>query len=210
MRAVSVGLDPVVGVAGFIRPGDHVDVIATFTIGEGTVTKTILQDVELLATGTQASVRESGRGGNDTAKSSDQPNATLLVLPTQAERLVLADEKGKIRLSLRRADDKAFAKTIGATGRAVIGPVPPDAPENRELAAKLFQPLTRQPDMNSILDKFRHSAVPPRPVYTPQIRTVQAIKPATSKPVATSAKPMPEKHIQIIRGTKVEDVVVPE
>ncbi|HAH87142.1 MAG TPA: Flp pilus assembly protein CpaB [Armatimonadetes bacterium] len=203
MRAISVGLDPVVGVAGFIRPGDHVDVIATFTIGQGTITKTILQDVELLATGTQATARQSGNTGDDTAKSNNQPNATLLVLPTQAERLILADEKGKIRLALRRADDKAFAKTPGVTGRAVIGPVPPDAPESQELFSRMFQPVASQPDINSLLAKFRQSIATRAPVYPKPTPVVQ-------KPVEAVKVPVTEKHIQIIRGTKVEDVVVPE
>jgi pilus assembly protein CpaB len=208
MRAVSVGLDPVVGVAGFIRPGDHVDVIATFAIGQGTVTKTILQDVELLATGTQASAGQAANTGDDTATASDQPNATLLVLPTQAERLVLADEKGKIRLALRRADDKAFAKTRGVTGRAVIGPVPPDAPEDQRMA-RMFQPVTRQPDMTSLLARFRQSVASPVPVYPRQVAPVA--RPAAQNAGAAAGKKQAQaKHIQIIRGTSVEDVVVPE
>ncbi len=212
MRAVSVGLDPVVGVAGFIRPGDHVDVIATFTIAEGTVTKTVLQDVELLATGTQASAGHTANTGANTAKSSDQPNATLLVLPTQAERLILADEKGKIRLALRRADDKTVAKTRGVTGRAVIGPVPPDAPQDRQFA-RMFQPVPRQPDMNALLARFRQSVASREPVAYPRpVRVAPVIKPAPRNAGPTTAKKpaAQERHIQIIRGTKVEDAVVTE
>jgi Flp pilus assembly protein CpaB len=203
-------LDPVVGVAGFIRPGDHVDVIATFTIEEGTVTKTILQDVELLATGAHASANQSANTGDNTARSSDQPNATLLVLPTQAERLILADEKGKIRLALRRADDKAVAKTRGVTGRAVIGPVPPDAPQNRQIA-RMFQPVPRQPDMNALLIRFRQSVASREPVYPRPVRVAPVINPAPQNAGPTAAKkPEQERHIQIIRGTKVEDAVVAE
>lgn len=51
MRAVAVALDPIIGVAGFLKPGDRVDVVATFTVDDMKVTRTVLQDVTLLAIG---------------------------------------------------------------------------------------------------------------------------------------------------------------
>ena len=105
MRAVTVAIDPVAGVAGFLKAGDRVDVIATFEIGEAAMTRTILQNVELLALGTIAAPVEQKPAkegeGEVEAKPEEQPNATLAVDPEQAQKLVLSEARGKLRLALR-------------------------------------------------------------------------------------------------------------
>jgi len=107
MRAVTVAIDPVVGVAGFLEPGDRVDVIATFEIGEVMVTRTVLQNIKLLALGTTATAAKpkrppaEGEEAEVEAAREEQPNATLAVDPEQAQKLILSDMRGKLRLALR-------------------------------------------------------------------------------------------------------------
>src|ERR1017187_9554254 len=102
MRAVSVGVDDVVAVAGFVTPGTIVDVLATGTVVEGngeSITRTILEHAKVLAVGQQLTT-ENG-------KPQSAPVVTLLVNPADGEKLTLAASTGKIHLALRNAIDAA-------------------------------------------------------------------------------------------------------
>ena len=184
MRAVTVALDPIIGVGGFLKPGDHVDVVATFNVNNGTVTKTVLQNVLLLAAGAEIVAAEGKKGD----KPVTQPNATLAVMPTDAEKLILAESKGKLRLTLRRPDDVSFVATRGVTGRSLIGSVPPDAPQQQTAA---YNPYPNQPA---------------RPAAT---TTIAPFIPAVSSTGGGLELPK-EKTVMVIRGTKVEEAVVQE
>jgi len=100
MRAVTVGVNVVSGVGGFILPKTRVDVLVTVTMGDRS-TKTILQNVEVLA------VDQTYNQDSDdpvTVKS-----VTLLVTPEEAEQLSLAANEGVLQLSLRSgADDELY------------------------------------------------------------------------------------------------------
>ena len=94
MRAVSVGVDDVVAVAGFVTPGTAVDVLVTGTVaGLGRGTRTLLEHTRVLAVGQQLQT-ESG-------KPQSAPVVTLLVTPEDGEKLTLAAADGKIHLALR-------------------------------------------------------------------------------------------------------------
>ncbi len=188
MRAVTVAVDPIIGVAGFLKPGDHVDVVATFNVNKGTVTKTVLQDVELLATGSQVVEEEIDPSTGKPAKPKAQPNATLAVTPTEAEKLILAESKGKLRLTLRSAGDTAFVASKGVTSRALLGVVPPDVPEK---AAGAGGATTR-------------TASAPQPLIREPAPAPWAMRPL----IPGSAGPGTGKRVQIVRGTKVEDALV--
>jgi pilus assembly protein CpaB len=98
MRAVTVRVDDVVGVAGFLMPGNHVDVVAAHMENQRAQTRTVLHDLNVLAVDQTASTDK------------DQPvvvrAVTLEVTPQQAEVLVKAREEGKIQLTLRNPLDK--------------------------------------------------------------------------------------------------------
>ncbi len=102
MRALSVRVDDVVGVAGFVVPGTMVDVLATGdaggTNGGDVLTRTILEDVRVLAAGQQTTQDKDG-------KPQTVAVVTLLVDPDQADRLTLASNEGKLRLALRNTID---------------------------------------------------------------------------------------------------------
>jgi pilus assembly protein CpaB len=104
MRALSVAVNDVVGVAGFVTPGTMVDVLVTGKVGGGThgsedtITRTILENVRVLAAGQKI---EQDREG----KPQTVPVITLLVSPEDAGRLAMASTEGKIQLALRNTVD---------------------------------------------------------------------------------------------------------
>ena len=116
MRAVSVRVDEVIGVAGFILPGTRVDVMLTLPPKldrKETVTQMILQNMRVLAAG--QIVQQDAQG-----KPIMVSVLTLMVTPEEAELLVLAANDGKIQLALRNTLDDADVRTIGANARRLL------------------------------------------------------------------------------------------
>jgi pilus assembly protein CpaB len=111
-RAMAVKVDDVVGVAGFINPGNHVDVLVTIQQSSQQAppeTKTVLQNVLVLATGADL----DRKGKED--KPSSVKVITLEVTPEEGEKLALAATEGKIVLALRNQLNEAAVLTKGAT-----------------------------------------------------------------------------------------------
>lgn len=98
MRAVAVRVNDVVGVAGFLLPGNRVDVVASRKERNQAIATTIVQDVKVLAVDQSTSIDK-----NDPVV---VRAVTLEVTPQQAEALVKADQEGKIQLTLRNPVDK--------------------------------------------------------------------------------------------------------
>ncbi|HMB81400.1 MAG TPA: Flp pilus assembly protein CpaB [Vicinamibacterales bacterium] len=118
LRAVSVRVNEVIGVAGYVLPGTRVDVVATVSpSGQGSdmTSKVILTNVQVLAAGTKID--------RETDKNKPMPVSvvTLLVNPEEAERLTLASTEGKIQLALRNPLDKAIPQTPGVRPSALFG-----------------------------------------------------------------------------------------
>ncbi len=115
-RAITVGVTERTSVGGWVRPNDHVDVIGTIRdpASQELMTVTLLQNVLVLATGGVAGASGSspGEGGRGYA------NLSLLVLPEEAEILVLAQELGSITFVLRNPDELDVEED---RGRATIG-----------------------------------------------------------------------------------------
>jgi pilus assembly protein CpaB len=116
MRAISVRVNDVVGVAGFVLPGMRVDVLVTGhpPKHDDTMTNTILQNILVLSAGTTI---------QSDAKSQPISAAvvTLLVSPPQAETLTLANSEGHIQLVLRNSSDQQVARTPGLQVRELYG-----------------------------------------------------------------------------------------
>ncbi|ABS28147.1 Flp pilus assembly protein CpaB [Anaeromyxobacter sp. Fw109-5] len=114
MRAVAVRVNDVVGVAGFLHPGDAVDVIVTMSPsgggGQAPMSKIILQNVRVLAVG-----KEVERADRAFDKAIPATVATLMVDSEQSEKLALAATKGQILLSLRSGADEEMLATPGIT-----------------------------------------------------------------------------------------------
>jgi pilus assembly protein CpaB len=101
MRGVSVQVNEVISVAGFVLPGSMVDVLVTGSTGgqaNSNITKTILEDIRVLAAGQQI---EQDREG----KPHTVPVITLLVTPEDANKLTMGANEGKIQLALRNTID---------------------------------------------------------------------------------------------------------
>jgi len=98
MRAVTVRVDDVVGVAGFLLPGNHVDVVAARKVNNRATTETVLMNINVLAVDQTTS--------NDKNEPVVVRAVTLEMTPQEAEVLVRAREEGRIQLTLRNpADD---------------------------------------------------------------------------------------------------------
>ncbi|MGA2150303.1 MAG: Flp pilus assembly protein CpaB [Bryobacteraceae bacterium] len=119
MRAVAVRVNEVVGVAGFVIPGMHVDVLISGTSPYadqrlGTQTRTMLQDIEVLSAGQDFKKDNEG-------KPLPVQVVNLLVNPEQAEQLSLASSQTQIQLVLRNPLDKDPAKTPGTAVARLFG-----------------------------------------------------------------------------------------
>lgn len=109
MRAVSVEVDEVVGVAGFVLPGTRVDVLVTVMPGTDrtrTTTRIILQNIRAIAADQRYQQDIEGEPQYVTV-------VTLLVTPVQAEELTLAATEGRIQLALRNTLDSEEVQTPG-------------------------------------------------------------------------------------------------
>ncbi len=118
MRAVTVAVNDVVGVAGFVLPGMRVDVLVTGTPPDarGRMTSTVLQNILVLSAG--ANMQPDAKGS-----AMREANVTLLVTPEQAEIITLAGAEGRIQLVLRNGSDQGIAKPPGRQVAELFGGV---------------------------------------------------------------------------------------
>jgi pilus assembly protein CpaB len=139
MRAVSVRVDEVVGVAGFVLPGTRVDVLVTVVPSSDrmqSITRTILTNIRTLAADQRYQQDIDGEPRYVTV-------VTLLVTPEQAETLTLAATEGRIQLALRNALDSGETVTQGRRiASLVAGPAPPPAPARAPARAAPPRPTT--------------------------------------------------------------------
>jgi pilus assembly protein CpaB len=130
MRAVTVRVNDVTGISGFVLPGMRVDVLVTGRPpnSDGTITATVLQNMVVLSAGT--AIQADARGNAIQAAT-----VTLLATPDQAESLTLANTEGRIQLVLRNGSDQTIEKTAGREVSELYGVravhKKPDAPAPR-------------------------------------------------------------------------------
>jgi pilus assembly protein CpaB len=160
MRAVTVALDAISGVGGFVYPGDRVDVLVTFQQGEVAVTKMILQNVEVLAmneltrrpASQQQGATQVSDQGTTTAEGEGEPetiqvkSATLSVSPDEAQSLLLSAFKGAVHLALRPRESDEVVSLAGQTDWSLMDMEPPSE-EPAEPTAQAQQPPNGWPPM---------------------------------------------------------------
>lgn len=152
-RAVTVAVNEVAGVAGFLTPSDRVDVIVTTPVPgneKENISKIVLENVPILATGQVTDQKEG--------KPVVVPTVTLDLVPDDAEKLVLSASKGSLQLLLRNVSDSSHVESKGATiGKVLYGSELPVK------AAKLRppSPAKREPTKAPVV-----RTPPPRPSYT--------------------------------------------
>jgi pilus assembly protein CpaB len=124
MRAVALRVNDVIGLAGYVLPGMHVDVIVSGNAPQaqqaGTVSRTILQNIEVLSAGQKIERTTDG-------KPEDAQVVNLLVTPDEAEVLSLASSETKVQLVLRNPMDTKNMSTHGASVAGLFGGVPAPA-----------------------------------------------------------------------------------
>jgi pilus assembly protein CpaB len=117
-RALTMRVNDVSGVAGFVTPNTRVDVLLTIddkvNTGGETATRIIMQDVRALAAGQQIQPDKDG-------KPAQVGVVTFLVTPEQAETLALASQQGSLQLALRNMMDTTRVKTFGTRTSALLG-----------------------------------------------------------------------------------------
>jgi pilus assembly protein CpaB len=181
LRAAAVRVDDIVGVAGFIHPGDSVDVIATMRTEGGSgvlASRVILQNIRVLAVGKDLDPQQTGA-----EKVVPATVATLLVTAEESERLALASAQGKLLLTLRGSADTAIVDTKGVSPNALLvsaEPSPPSPPP---------APAPQKPEQHVRVARVVHAEVP-KPV-------VEAVAP----------KPPEQKQaevVEILRGDLFE------
>ncbi len=126
MRAISIRVNDVIGVAGFVVPGTRVDVVVTARQDNNeTMTRVVVSNLQVLTAGTRYDAEEAREG-----KPIPTTVVTLLVTPQDAERIALASNQGTITLALRNPLDQNPTVTTGIRTNALMGePTPPPVPK---------------------------------------------------------------------------------
>jgi pilus assembly protein CpaB len=183
-RAMTVKVDDVVGISGFIQPGMLVDVVVTIDPAEKAgqqdpISKIVLQNIKVLANGQNLDKPEDQREPNSVKA------VTLQVTPEQAEKLALAATEGKLQLVMRNSIDQGDEQTKGVNKRELLGG------DHAKPAPEPGSMKSEQPKAES----------------KPAARRV-----SQPKPVASAAAPAPtpaRPSVEVIEGSKKRSVEFP-
>jgi pilus assembly protein CpaB len=185
-RAMTVKVDDVVGISGFIMPGTLVDVVVVITPNDTSsqdpISKIVLQSIKVLANGQNIDKPESEREPNSVKA------VTLLVTPEQAEKLALAASEGKLQLVMRNSIDEGDEQTSGVNKRGLL---------SGDHAAP-------QPEPGSL-----KSEQPPKPQAVPVTRRVRFEPEPKPAPVVVQIPEKPRASVEMIEGAKKRSVDFP-
>ncbi|HEX8096467.1 MAG TPA: Flp pilus assembly protein CpaB [Pyrinomonadaceae bacterium] len=190
-RAMTVKVDDVVGISGFIQPGTMVDVVVVIDPAESSnqnpISKIVLQNIKVLANGQNIDKPKDEREAN-TVKA-----VTLQVTPQQAEKLALASTEGKLQLVMRNSIDQDDASTTGVNKRGLLtGERAAPVPEPGSLKSE--QPPKPEPKQGA----------PRRGL--PGLDMPSAPAPKVEKPAQA---PAPRATVEMIEGGKKRNVDFP-
>jgi pilus assembly protein CpaB len=186
-RAMTVKVDDVVGVSGFIMPGTLVDIVVTIVPPDTSkqrerISKIVLQNIKVLASG-----QNIDKPKNE--KETERVKAvTLQVTPEQAEKLALASSEGRLQLVMRNSVDQGDEITPGANKTSL-------------LAGERAQPIP-EPGLGPKDEKPRTTVV-----RRPRPRVVPASNPAAAR--NTTPAPPQRPSIEVIEGAKKKSVDFP-
>jgi pilus assembly protein CpaB len=142
MRAITVAIDEIKGVAGFLKPGERVDVIGTYEFMEPKAHRiawTVIQDAEILAVAQNMGDPEHPQKADAKIEEQKGPaklaaSVTLAVTPAQAQQLALSEELGVLRLTLRPLLVEQAAQLMPLAENALL-PRLPISPRKKTAAA---------------------------------------------------------------------------
>jgi pilus assembly protein CpaB len=181
-RAMTVKVDDVVGISGYIMPGTLVDVVVVIrpddNSSQGPISKIVLQNIKVLANGQNIDKPANEREANSVKI------ATLLVTPEQAEKLALASTEGRLQLVMRNSIDQSDEQTTGVTKRSLLsGERATPAPEPGSLKSEQPKPVVKSAPVRP------HVQADPKP--------------------ATTEKAAPKASVEMIEGAKRRNVDFP-
>ena len=156
MRALSISVNEVVGVAGFVVPGTHVDLLVTATRESDMMTRAVVSNLLVMAAGTRYDQGQTRDG-----KPIPTTVVTLAVTPEDAERVALAVSAGRIVLALRNPLDTEPTKTPGIRLASLMGPPAPPPVEKTVKGKRMVV-----------------AAVPAPQLPAPKVYTVETIRAA--------------------------------
>ena len=180
-RAMTVKVDDVVGISGFVMPGSYVDVVAVITPqtqGEttGPISKIVLQHIKVLASGAKIDSPENQR------EPSKVNAVTLMVTPEEAEKLVLATNEGKLQLVMRNYRDDENTETKGANKSTLLS--------GENVKPEPAPPGEEKPDAPK--QWVRHTLVMPK----------------REKPASPPVGIQKQNSVELIEGSKRRDVQI--
>jgi pilus assembly protein CpaB len=197
MRAITVPVNASAGVAGFVFPGDHVDLVLTQQVqggGDGPplrVSETIVRNVRVLATDQRFSDKDDD--GKTVIKTF--ANVTMEVTPRIAEKIAVAQSLGTLTLSLRSiADNGADLERAVAAGDVKVPAGADPAQERQMLLAYANRPIDNNTTFSTGGDvsRFQRRTVPGKPVpegsQTPGSKTLASLNGALAGPVVRIAR----------------------
>jgi len=154
MRAMSVRVNDVSGVAGFAVPGTRVDLVVTVRNDRESISRTVLNNIQVLTAGTKFDVEKSRDG-------TPIPTAvvTLLVTPADAEKLALATTQGQIALALRNPLDVKPTESAGARMSNLTGGAAPAPTTGRGGGSRAVQPPPPPPPPPPTINGIRGTRV---------------------------------------------------
>ncbi|MDX6270680.1 MAG: pilus assembly protein CpaB [Acidobacteriota bacterium] len=201
-RAMTVKVDDVVGISGFVMPGALVDVVVVINPVENNgrenpISKIVLQNIKVLANG-----QNIDRPKNDREPESVKA-VTLQVLPEQAEKLALASTEGKLQLVMRNSVDQGDEQTLGVDKRVLLGgerakPVPEAG------SLKSEQPQATQQPSAPVFRRY------PRADNSSRSSNSAPAPQAANPPVAPAAPAPPRSSVEVIEGAKKRNVDFPQ
>ena len=192
-RAMTVKVDDVIGVAGFLRPGAMCDVLTVIEQGDAgrrnPISKIVLQNVKVLASGQNIDKPKDQR-------EAEQVKAvTLQVTPDQAEKLALASTEGKLRLVMRNSIDQGDEQTEGVD-------------KNKLLTGEHAQPAPEPGALKS--EQPKQSPAPaPAPARRPRAQSRPAADAPAPAAAAPAPPPPPRPSVEMIQGVKKSTVEFP-
>jgi pilus assembly protein CpaB len=162
MRAMSVKVNDVIGVAGFLDPGTRVDLVVTLRKKDESTSRTVVSNVEVLRAGSRSDQQRTKDGKPPVAAAV----VTLLVKPDEAERIALAQVEGQIMLVLRNPLDTEPTASTGVRMAALLG-------EAAAAPAVKAPVVAKKPAVVPVA-----TPAPPPVAVAPRIYTVEAIRAA--------------------------------
>lgn len=206
-RAITVKVDDVVGISGFVMPGSLVDIVVVIDppanvangSSQGRISKIVLQNIKVLANGQNIDRPKNDRDATRVSA------VTLQVTPEQAEKLALAVSEGRLQLVMRNSTDQENAPTPGANKRSLLSGeqavVVPEAGSYKSEQEPSARPTPARPAVSASRRSAGRSA-------SSDANTILAAAP-TPLPSPPPPSSPSRNSVELYEGAKKRDIAFP-